>query len=402
MDFLFEGDLPASKSLLNRWLLISSYANAAFKIQGDSLCDDVLKMRVALEKLKLPGVFNRQHDGRFDCGASAAVLRFLAMRLSRIPGSYELIGSPRLFERRHETLYALLAKLGVELSIGISSMVIDSSGWKEPKGRLELDVSQSSQFASALLLNAWDLDFDLSVELSDEAVSESYFEMSLGCLRQAGMQIEISSNKIDVAKKQLPGDVSISVECDVSSAFAVAALAVLSGRARISNFPEKSSQPDVIFLKILNEMGVEIHLSPNPHGTQDLVISRSQSLKGIRQSLKNAPDLLPVLSVLCAFAVGETELFDLFQQEAKESNRLLKSAELVNKLNRKCEVGKSQLKIFGRPLQKNESPFYFDADEDHRMAMAALVAKRAGIEADVFSLDSLSKSFPEFREISKC
>jgi len=70
MNFQFVGKIPASKSLMNRALICSSYSSA-LQLQGDSSCDDVVKMKIAINELR-QGNLNLE----FDCGAAGTVLRF--------------------------------------------------------------------------------------------------------------------------------------------------------------------------------------------------------------------------------------------------------------------------------------------------------------------------------------
>ena len=171
MTFRYEGVLPASKSILNRLLVIQSYAEGDFNILGDSSADDVRFMREGLAALAA---------GRpARCGEAGTVLRFLALRAARISGEHRLLGSPRLFARPQETVLDLLAQLGVAARITADpALVIAGSGWRDPGEPLAVDRSRSSQFASALLLNAWELPFPLALEGRGERVSESYLQLT--------------------------------------------------------------------------------------------------------------------------------------------------------------------------------------------------------------------------------
>ncbi|MCB0351832.1 MAG: 3-phosphoshikimate 1-carboxyvinyltransferase, partial [Bdellovibrionales bacterium] len=78
-NFNFSGELPASKSIMNRALIAGSY-NPNLKILGDSNCDDVRLMKNGLRSLVT--------GQPIDCGHAGTVLRFLALRASRIPGRH--------------------------------------------------------------------------------------------------------------------------------------------------------------------------------------------------------------------------------------------------------------------------------------------------------------------------
>jgi len=151
-DFFFSGKISSSKSIMNRGLICSSFGEN-FQLIGDSQCDDVVKMREAVARI---GIANS-----FDCGSAGTVLRFLAFRISRLEGSYRLMGTERLFSRPQEELLALLKILGVTAMISEDHLIISGEGWKPLDGVLSIDRSISSQFITGVTLSAWGLDFPL-------------------------------------------------------------------------------------------------------------------------------------------------------------------------------------------------------------------------------------------------
>ncbi|MGZ3724045.1 MAG: 3-phosphoshikimate 1-carboxyvinyltransferase, partial [Bdellovibrionales bacterium] len=149
--FAFVGKLAASKSILNRTLLIQSY-NPHIKVIGESECDDVRYMTAGIAQM-----FEGQD---IQAGSAATVLRFLAVRASRIPGRHRLVGHPRLLSRPHDELIKILRQVGVNCEITPEALIIESEGWRMHGDTLLVPSERSSQFASAVLLNAWDLPFD--------------------------------------------------------------------------------------------------------------------------------------------------------------------------------------------------------------------------------------------------
>ena len=121
--FQFKGSIPASKSLLNRALLVQSYF-PDLQISGDSHCNDVVHMKEALRQLSL--------NQEIHCGEAGTVFRFMALRAAREPGHHLLKGSPRLLQRPHEGITFLLSQLSVRAEMTLSGMSILSEGWKRP------------------------------------------------------------------------------------------------------------------------------------------------------------------------------------------------------------------------------------------------------------------------------
>jgi 3-phosphoshikimate 1-carboxyvinyltransferase len=380
--FSFVGKLPASKSMLNRLLLVKSYF-PDLHVSGDSDADDVIKMQQAIGAL---------HAGRdIDAGAAGTVLRFMALRASRVPGRHRIVGSPRLFTRAPEELARILWQLGVQAEFGPDSLILESTGWKVHGDTLLVPSQRSSQFASSVLLNAWDLPFDLYVSLGGGRVSEGYWRMSVQMAQRLGMKIDFWDSDFRVPRGQKPQVFESSAEIDMSSAFALAGVAAVGGHATFVDFPEPSLQPDAAFVDILERMGV-----PIVRGGHRLKVEKAARLNGVMVNLKSTPDLFPVLAVLCTLAEGESELFGAPHLVHKESDRLARVAELIRAMGRVAEVREDGVKITGPRAQARAEKIVFDCDHDHRLAFAAAVVRQAGFNIEIRHSEVVSKSFPRF------
>ncbi len=385
----FRGTLPASKSLLNRVLVIQNYSsNLVFR--GDSQADDVVRMKQSLKDLSrgLPA----------DCGSAGTTLRFLAFRAARMEGIHVLCGHEKLFQRPQREIVDLLAQLGVRAELGQNQLKISGQGWQLPRQSLVIDRQISSQFASAVLLNAWGLALPLRIEFRGELVSEGYFEMTLALVKRAGMSFnQISDRVVEVARLAKVEPRSFDVEPDLSSAFAVAALAVASGGvAQLESWPDESLQPDVQFVEILRRMGCVVEHSKTE---KSLLVKSAGSLSGVEANLNSSPDLFPVLATLCAFANSPSRLFGAPQLAHKESSRIQKTAELLSLIGAEFDVAADGMNIRPRPIRKASGKY--DCENDHRLAMAAAVAVAGGCMVDILNPQVVSKSFPEFWTIAR-
>lgn len=388
--FKFDGVIPASKSLFNRALICASYGSGV-NILGHSSCDDVIKMRAALAGLG--------SNTEYDCGGAGTVLRFLAFRLSRIPGRHLLKGTPRLLSRPQADLRDILSQLGVSLTSAANHLIVEGAGWRPKSDRIQVSRKSSSQFVSGLLLNAWDLEFPLAVEWDQTGVSEGYWQMTVQLVKDFGLHVVPTAQGITVAAHSPIKLKQYQVESDLSSAFAIAAYAALNGEAVFRQFPFASPQPDKAFVSILQEMGVGIerasdHLrvfQPNP---------RAPVLKGVHWNLNDCPDLFPVLATLCAFASGPSRLDGAPHLVHKESNRIAKTSELLSRLGVRTKVLPDGMEIHpAGPLANHQPPFTYDTDHDHRLAFAAALVKSRGFPIEISHPDVVSKSFPEFWDL---
>lgn len=388
-SFFYEGPISSSKSLFNRALIIQSFY-PSLVIQGFSDCDDVRYMQSALKSFK--------NSSSMNCGEGGTTFRFLALRASREKGSWLLGADPKLLRRPQKGLVDLLLQLGCEAEMSPEGLKVSSQGWKKPLGPLQIDPSVSSQFASALLLSAWELEFDLEFSMMGAVVSEAYLEMTCQLVERLGMKVERYGTQWKIPKGQTLCQGSYSVEADVSSVFAVAALAALGGECRVHNFPKHSLQPDKVFVDFLQEMGTEIQIVDSL-----LVVRKAPELRNIDVNLKNCPDLFPVLSSLCAFATGTSHLRGAPHLVAKESNRIAEISKLFQQIGvaHQCHAdGMSVNGVQNRKLNLMGSK-NFDPAGDHRMVMAAALFNLAGAELKVQNASCVDKSFPEFLEIAK-
>lgn len=401
--FDFCGSIPPSKSLLIRQQLLTLY-EPKITLPLASKCSDVVAMRGACAAFRDSQPDSQPSAGHspqiVHCGEAGLVLRLCLGYAARLGGDFLLTGARRLIERPHEPLLYTLRQLGAEISAQLEptpALRVRSSGWQPVAGPLSLSGGLSSQFASSLLLNAWDLSFPLHISCDPEPVSEGYLEMSIDTARRFGMQItqqkEADKMSLIVPPKQQIQAMAAMAEADVSSAFAVAALAAVAGTAQIRNFPQHSLQPDHCFVDLLRQMGVPITLS-----AEGLRVRRAVRLQPLSVDLGGAPDLVPVLAVLCALSDGESRLFGAPQLRGKESDRIATTAALLTLLGRENRPLMDGIEILGRPVSDDDRArsLAFDATGDHRLVMAAAVARWAGFPIGVRGLSSVHKSFPEF------
>ncbi len=405
MSFSFSGTLEASKSLFNRWLIIDSFANDIdFKISGRASCEDYLALKEGLEALELKKVGKVNTLKVIDCKDAATALRFLVLRASREAGRYKFVGSERLMSRPHGELHSILLQLGVKSQFDAKnggSLVVDSQGWKIPLAPVIVSGSHSSQFATALLLSAWKLPQILTVQLDwSEGVSRSYLDMTFKTLERAGLQMKrVGEDLLRVGPHQRVRAGTFEVEPDMSSTFAVCAAAMLSGgKCEIVDFPVNSVQPDYLFVEILKAMGGKLSIQRNRALRKTLLVEAPKKLNPVEVDLKNTPDLFPILSVLCALAPGYSKLFGAPHLRFKESDRQQKMHELLTAMGRKADYIPGGLGIKGF-TDISGNLIKFDPDHDHRLAMAAGIAVRAGFDIKILHPEVVNKSFPDFWKI---
>lgn len=380
--FYFDGTLSASKSIMNRALICSTYSENLGVI-GQSDAEDVQLMR--------RGLFNLNQGQVIDCGHAGTVLRFMALLASRRKGVHRLTGTERLFSRPQSELLPILGQLGVQAELKNREIMIRSWGWKLIVDGLQINAQRSSQFASAVMLNSWNLEFPLHITISKQFVSEAYFQMTVDVVKALGMVVDQRGHELIIPREQTIKVSTYKTEIDLSSAFAVAALAVVGGKAIIRNFPKKSIQPDHVFVQILKSMGVSLNVYDDK-----LEVEQSRTLSGIEVNLQNTPDLFPVLGVLCALAETPSQISGISHLQYKESSRLNKMTELIHQMGAEVTAVDNGIKIIPTKRSSLSSPVLFDVDQDHRLVMAVAVAQQAGFQFQINTPQIVNKSFPEF------
>lgn len=382
--FHFDGVLSASKSILNRALVIQSYF-PELEIRGESQAQDVTFLRNALSDLK---------KSEFQAGEGGTTFRFLVLRLSREIGSFKIFANPTLLKRPQGPLKEILRDFGVQVETHEDHWIVTSKGWQEPKGLLKISGEESTQFLSSVFLNSWKLPFDLQILVQGELKSEPYFQMTLQIVKSLGLSFSQESATFLVPAGQLLQQKTFVCEPDLSSAFSLAACAVTGGSVSLHDFPQKSLQADIKFLDIFSRMGLHYHLENG-----QFKIRQQKVLKPVQTDLKSCPDLFPVLACLCVLAPGKSVLYGAPHLKFKESDRIAGVADLLTQLGFQFSSRPDGLEIFGDEALKVSEKIQYDPKGDHRLAMAAQVLVLAGYPIEINNKDCVNKSFPEFWKI---
>lgn len=394
---VFDGLLNSSKSLMNRALIVQSFF-PELAVSGFSESEDVHAMKTSL------GSAPQFRD--LQAASAGTTLRFLVPRVSRERGIFEVHGSERLFQRPQQDLIPVMQALGVDLEFRNSSVVIRSEGWKNPKSSVLVSQAVSSQFLSGVLLSSWNLPFDLVLERQgalDQLKSESYLQMTIRLLRRLGMQISEQGPQLTIPAGQMLNTSEYSVEADMSSAFAMAAFAGVGHEVELHNMPVHSLQPDAVFPQIMKALGIEFSFesTDSERELQKWIFKKARSLKAISWDLGDQPDLFPVLAILCSQAEGKSVLYGAPHLKAKESDRIQKTSELLTVMQITHQAKSDGIEIQGKvSASKPSTRIKFSPDQDHRMAMAAALAKSFGYNLHIQTPEVVQKSFPQFWQLT--
>ena len=362
--------LPGSKSESNRALMMAAYGG--FPLEAENLSDahDTVLLKKLLELTSLRGGTTKQSI--VNCEDAGTVARFMMTYLACKPGTWLLTGTDRLCQRPIAPLIDALRQLGADIKG--ESLPLQIKGKPLKGGQVTLDASQSSQFASSLLMAAPTWERGLQLTLTGQLVSGPYLDMTIKMMEHFGVQVVRDGNVIAVAPQPYQPRPFV-VEADWSAASYWYEMMALSdnGELFLEGLRPHSLQGDAVVAEWFKPLGVATTFEPSGARLSKIPV-RPQNLVF---DFTHSPDLFPAVYATC-FALGlEADFKGTESLSAKESDRfnVMRSA--------MAHMGEGRV---------------FCAHGDHRiaMALASLWPKYGPIEVDHPAV--VGKSYPGFWE----
>lgn len=380
--------LPASKSISNRALIINALAKGAYKPENLSDCDDTNVMVKALTS----------QDETIDIMAAGTAMRFLTAFLSVTEGTRVITGTERMQQRPIEILVNALKMLGAEIkyerSNGFPPLRI--SGKPLDGGAISLKGNVSSQYISALLMIAPILKNGLRMTLTGDIISKPYINLTLQLMKDFGAEAEwLYDNCIEVRPKPYTS-VPFTVESDWSAASYWYQMAALAPKAEIqlNGLFADSYQGDSKVAELFTELGVETIF--NSKGA--LLRKTGVCCEKMEYNFINEPDLTQTFAVTCAVMGIPFRFSGLHTLKIKETDRIAALIAELGKLGYVLkETGKSTLYWDGERQSVSETPA-IKTYEDHRMAMAFAPACLRIPSITICDPQVVSKSYPHYWE----
>ncbi len=330
---------------------------------------------------------------------SGSTLRFLLPVLGALGISARLQMEGRLSKRPLSPLYEELCRHGMTLSPQGSNPLRVSG--QLAAGEYTIDGGVSSQYITGLLLALPMLHETSRLVITGRLESRPYVDITLKVLKSFGIEIKETLRPAeDVASVfEIPGAAwessaaqpVTSVEGDWSNAaFFLAAGALTDKPVTVTGCDLSSPQGDRAIAELLREFGAIVETG------EDSITVRRGTLTGISIDAANIPDLVPILSVVAAYAEGTTVIRNIERLRIKESDRVATVTELLTHLGSHCTATESELRIEGSPSLPGGT---VSSHNDHRIAMAAAIAS-LGTTGPVEILDpmAVTKSYPGFYE----
>ncbi|OEF10402.1 3-phosphoshikimate 1-carboxyvinyltransferase [Vibrio genomosp. F10] len=403
-------NLPGSKSVSNRALLLAALAQGTTRLTNLLDSDDIRHMLNALKQL---GVSYTLSQDKTECevvglgeafsiedaqelflGNAGTAMRPLAAALCLGTGEFVLTGEPRMKERPIGHLVNALREAGAKIeyleSENYPPLKITGTGLQS--GTVSIDGSISSQFLTAFLMSAPLANGDMTIDIEGELVSKPYIDITLHIMKQFGIDVinnEYQSFIIKAGQSYVsPGD--FLVEGDASSAsYFLAAAAIKGGEIKVTGIGKNSIQGDVQFANALEKMGAEIEWG------EDYVISRCGELNAIDMDFNHIPDAAMTIATTALFAKGTTAIRNVYNWRVKETDRLSAMATELRKVGAEVEEGEDYIII--TPASKLTHAA-IDTYDDHRMAMCFSLVALSDTPVTINDPKCTSKTFPDYFE----
>lgn len=389
-------ELPASKSISNRALLINALSQAPTMPENLSDCDDTQTMIHALREM--PEII--------DIGAAGTAMRFLTAYLSVTPSTRVITGSERMRHRPIGVLVEALRSLGADIEYlgeeGFPPLRITGNPDMQG-GEVVIPGNISSQYISALLMIAPTLKQGLTLKLTGAVTSRPYIDMTIAMMREFGAQVEWGSEDalqvFPVAYQTRP----YHIENDWSAASYWYEMVALSpdpeAEVVLPGLHADSLQGDSQVSRIFSELGVVTTHHRESDGTEVVCLRKGGGLTcWMSSDLSAQPDLTQTVAVTCAMLDIPFMLGGLHTLRIKETDRIAALCQELRNVGLDImDSGSDRLEWDGVCGEMVERPVIATYD-DHRMALSfAPVCLRTGV-VRILRPQVVSKSYPTYWE----
>ena len=389
-----EINLPASKSISNRVLVIHSLSGGNSTLHNLSDCDDTQVMINALRDM--PEVI--------DIKAAGTAMRFMSAYLSVTEGEHVITGTERMKHRPIGVLVDALRRLGADIEYvgeqGYPPLRI--RGKQLEGGTLEVPGNISSQYISALLMIGPALRNGLELRLTGDIISRPYIDLTLHVMHEFGCKIEWSSVDTISVKPQRYDDREYVVENDWSaSSYWYEMLALSEDKENgivLPGLRDASRQGDSVVRYLYSLLGVKTAFKNGDHG-QDTKVALTRHFSALTRmdyDFINQPDLAQTFVVTCCALGIPFHFTGLASLKIKETDRIEALKTEMRKLGYVLrDVNDCELEWDGERCEAEDNPS-IDTYEDHRMAMSyAPLAITVGC-IRINNPEVVSKSYPNY------
>ncbi len=383
--------VPGSKSITNRTLLLAALSRGQSHLTGALKSDDTAHMATALRAMGC--AIAEPEATRFDVtgsgqltapagplflGNAGTAMRFLTAAVAPVPGTIVLDGDAHMRKRPIAPLLAALEQLGVAATAPTGCPPVTVPGGTITDSLVRVDASLSSQYLSALLMMAPTAGRAIEVELAGDGTigARGYVDLTLTAMARFGAEaVEVAPNRWRIAPTGYRA-ADVAIEPDASAAtYLWAAEALTGGRIDLGYDPAGFTQPDAAALAVIRQF---------PH--LPAVIDGAQM-----------QDAVPTLAALAAFAAAPVRFVGIANLRVKECDRIRAMATELSRLQPGLAVEDGDdLVVAGRLTPATARPAAIETYSDHRIAMSLALAGLIVPGVTIRDPGCVAKTYPGF------
>jgi len=420
-----EVELPGSKSITNRALLLAALCDGPTTLTGALFSEDTRIMTDALRRLgfvtredkRQKTIYVEGRGGKIPApqadlfvGLAGTAARFLtALCAIAKRGVYRLDGVQQMRRRPMRGLVEALRSLGVDVrSLGEEGFLpieIHASGLRG--GPVAIDASESSQILSALLMVAPLADTLITATLTG-SLRQPFVTMTARQMGEFGIP---NANRgpapltyaVPQGNYRSPGSYAVEPDATAASYFLALPL-VASGAIALPNLraPGRGLQGDAQFIEVLEKIGMtETYLS---QGVK-VQIEPGTPRRGVDEDFREFSDTFLTLAALAPLLEGPTRISGIAHTRKQETDRVGNMAKELRKLGQKVAETEDALEIDPRPLPRTDQPIEIETYGDHRFAMSFGILGCHDLRRDgrpwlsIRDPGCCAKTFPNFFEL---
>ena len=373
-------EVPGSKSITNRALLIAAMAEGTSVIKGVLFSDDSRHFMQALYDLGFPIHIDEDNatvtiegfggeipneEAEVYVGSAGTAARFLTAFLGLSKGRYHLTCSEQMKKRPMKELLVALEEMGSEITYDEEPYCFPFTigNFECKKSKITIDVDKSSQFLSAILISLVLLPQNFLVKVSGSH-GMAYVDMTMRMMQQFGVPVERTLTGAYRRKQDMAYEaMEYYVEPDVSAACYFYALSpLLRVNVKVKGIHMDGLQGDIKFLKVLVRMGCKLE------DEEDGVLMHPPKDKFLGGSfdLSIFSDQALTLAAIAPFARSKVCMMNVGHIRYQECDRINAIVSNLAKMGiAAIEQGNNVFILPGQPTGCEIETF-----GDHRVAMA--------------------------------
>ena len=407
--------IPGDKSISHRSVIIPAISTGFCQITNILKSDDVLRtinafkeMGVEIKEENKKILINgkgleslKKPNKDLYLGNSGTSARLLTGLLASQKFDSVLTGDKSLSSRPMQRITNPLTEMGAKIKTHDGKLPLHIKGSILNNCNIQIDIP-SAQIKSGLILAA--LNTKGTSYINEQHITRDHTEIML---ESFGADIEVKKNgnsseiKISGKKTLTPKDIDVPSDLSSSAFFIVAALINKNSDITLENININPTRNGLLIA--LEKMGAKIKISNQKIIAGEIVADlniKSSELNGCEldhEMAKLMIDEFPILSIAASQANSPSHFKGLNELRVKESDRL----DLINRNLNNCgcysKINDNDLFIDPTKNKKIISP-EIRTDFDHRIAMSfAVLGSKIG-KLHINESDSISTSFPSFKE----